>query len=370
VLTELEAKLPGPGGVFWKSGVHNVSVGGKPARLFVPQYKIMPLYEKFRKQLDVDGIPLGVDHLPTDLMDDNQILAKMNLLHVGDVKGIGTDGDNIFITQSALDNPAVEDLFAKGALPAHSVVGKIHTNPCPDSRADYVLEDMVLERVDYVEKGGCRECTVGDVPSELSLTGKFMEVSNMTDKKDENKDKIDSPVDPGVDKVDPVENVEQVDPEPEEDDDPLMKRIDALETSVSGLLDVVKGLGKPRKIKVEAKEPEDETEKLQKQVDELTLEAKSSRVKSTIKAAIKEGKAIPAMEESLVALGLADEDKFNDMMAKMPQMVDFTEHSKKDKSLEAKAPKMSKEEQKEYKEYRELKAKKRNTGIIASDKKE
>jgi phage I-like protein len=177
-------------------------------------------------------------------------------------------------------------------------------------------------------------------------------------------------VDPGVEKVDPVENVEQVDPEPEEDDDPLMKRIDALETSVSGLLDVVKGLGKPRKIKVEAKEPEDETEKLQKQVDELTLEAKSSRVKSTIKAAIKEGKAIPAMEESLVALGLADEDKFNDMMAKMPQMVDFTEHSKKDKSLEAKAPKMSKEEQKEYKEYRELKAKKRNTGIIASDKKE
>ena len=139
----------------------------------------MNTFQSIRELIDSQGrMPIGIDHLSDSILEDNEILAKMNLLDVGSVSKVGTDGQSIYILDSELTNDQIKHLNSQGELPSYSIVGGMDAKPCPTGQADYVVKSIDVERVDIVEEGGCQVCKVGAQPDNLILTSKK---SNMED---------------------------------------------------------------------------------------------------------------------------------------------------------------------------------------------
>ena len=163
-------------GRIWSAGMHHVFVNDKPARVYVPEETIMNTFEGVRNLIQDQGrLPIGIDHLSDDTLIENEILAKMNLLDVGSVSKVGTDGQSIYILDSELTNQQIRELNSQGELPAYSIVGAMDAKPCPSGQADYVVNSIDVERVDIVQDGGCQVCKVGAQPGELILTSKKSE---------------------------------------------------------------------------------------------------------------------------------------------------------------------------------------------------
>lgn len=163
-------------GRIWSAGMHHVFVNDEPSKVYVPEETIMDTFKSIRGLIDTEGrMPIGIDHLSDSVLSDNEILAKMNLLDVGSVSKVGTDGQSIYILDSELTNQQIKDLNMMGELPSYSIVGGMNAKPCPTGQADYVVESIDVERVDIVQEGGCQVCKVGAQPNELILTSKKSE---------------------------------------------------------------------------------------------------------------------------------------------------------------------------------------------------
>ena len=161
-------------GKVWGSGIHHVFVNDKPARVFVPEQTIIETFNNMKAKIASEGsIGLGIDHLGDDVLAENDILRKLNLLDVGSVSSIVTDGTGIYIKESNITNDAIRNLHEQGELPAYSIVGGMDAKPCPTGKADYVAEHIDVERIDIVGEGGCESCKVGVQPSDIILTAKL-----------------------------------------------------------------------------------------------------------------------------------------------------------------------------------------------------
>jgi hypothetical protein len=321
-----ETSKTGPTGRIWSAGIHHVFVDEKPARVHVPQYTVLDTFKKLTNKINGEGsVRFGVDHLPTSLYKDNQILAKMNLDNVGEISKVVYDGESIYIQNSELTNKEIQRLHDDGELPAYSIVGAMEASPCPTDRADYVVDNIVIDRVDFVEEGGCQECKTGVEPGQILITSKkSKEADSMVEEeqKDEKVDNVEGESKPESEapKTDDVEQkdeeeevkeeVKEVEQEPEEkesEDDEISSN-----DLIQELRDEVKEL---RKV-VDGKKPKPVAAKV------------SEDTKEIVEHLIQAGKATPAMKTPLQQLAASNPEAFKEYSEQLDKVVDFSVKSK------------------------------------------
>jgi hypothetical protein len=289
------------GGTIWADGIHNVYLGGKPTRVSSPQYGVFNAYKAMQKGIDINGgIPLGIDHLPQEVLDSNPILAEtlreasIDPYDVGQIKAISLEGDHIEIKDSNITNPTIQKLYNEGKLPAFSIVGIPILSPCTSGKADVIVDDFSqISRVDFVMAGGCKECTTnsGFLTAKLSQ----LEESNMTDEIKDEKLKTEEIVEEEV-KIEEVDKVEV-------EDTPL-----TLADVKQAIMDIVTPLFEGANQKVEAKLATIK-EDVETETQDLQLQAKSAKIETLLDAKIASGFATPAMKEGLLLAALSLDDK-------------------------------------------------------------
>lgn len=338
-----------PGGAIWKTGIHKVSLGGQPVRLAAPQYSLIQNYNLMKRKIREKGhIPIGIDHIPEQVLKTSPVLEKLLKEHeldpydVGKIRNVSTDGESIRITDAEFTHPTVQELFNNGELQAWSVVENIKSTECPTDKADVVADYFTdIERVDLVGKGGCETCLVegGGVPEGYErINANFMEVDTLTEEEKKKKEN-ETTVDETNMENNSSEQEESQEQEEKEENDPvsvlqgqvakLTDTVSTLATTVSGIVDGT----------IEAKLPENVEEKL-KQVDEMKLEAQKSLVVAQIDGKIQAGYVTPAMKDGLLKAGLSmKEDDFQELLAgykeKLWDPKTFAEHSNDDNGDES-----------------------------------
>jgi hypothetical protein len=286
-------------------------VNNKPAKIYVPEETIMQTFDSIKGLIKDQGrMPMGIDHLSDDILSENEILAKMNLLDVGNVTKVGTDGNSIYILDSEITNDAIRGLNNVGELPAYSIVGAMDAKPCPTGKADYVVNSIDVERVDFVQEGGCQVCKVGAQPDSLILTSSSskMEEDNVTNEVVETpveetpvvdeapveepteEPVVETPVEEEPTEEEEVPAVEEDEEEPEEEE---VSELDSLKKEIAELKEMLGG----KKPKVDAK--------------------KSDAVQKLIQA----GKALPKQRKSLEAFEAADPEAFEIFAKAAPVVV-------------------------------------------------
>jgi hypothetical protein len=212
--------------------------------------------------------------------------------------------------------------------------------PCPSGKADYVVKAIDVERVDFVEEGGCSVCKVGAQPSELILTSK------------KSKEEFDM-----------VEASEAQIPEPVEEKDETVVEEVAEEVPKEEVVEEVKDEEPKEEVKdeevveVPAEELEEEPsemDELKKEIQELKdmLGGKKPKVEASnssdfnpveeVELLIKAGKALPKMRKSLLDVAETSEEAFKAMAASMPKFVNMKMESKLAKIEEQTKPKAKK----------------------------
>jgi hypothetical protein len=290
-----------PDGIIWSAGKHHIYVNGKPATVYVPPETIEPTYKRLKEK---ERIPLGIDHLSDEVLNKNEILAKMNLLDVGSAQRFGTDGENIYLLEGEVTNPLIHDLGLAGDLPSYSSVGRFTSTECERKDVDYVLTELDIERVDFVESGGCKVCKVGSQPDELILTSKLhTEVETMVEETQENETSQDimESSDATEDQTSEQESTGNLEL------DAINKRLDKITASLSKVTS-----------KIETEEQEKESKE---------LKAKEADAKQKVEGYMEAGKSVPAEREALTELALNNPELFDKLMASRPKILKFEQLS-------------------------------------------
>lgn len=309
----------GAKGVIWSSGLHKVFIDRKPARLYTPQYTIPDTFELFKKEIEQNGgITLGIDHLPEQLVEQYPILKKLNLFDVGKITEIKHDGSKIYATKSEHSNPLIAELYARGELPAFSLVAPIDKVICENGRADFVLEKFRgIKRADYVDEGGCADCKTGIVPDDMILTAKLsMEVDTVVEEtkkeKDENpsNESHEEDEEEEEDGSEAGETNEEEEEEEEKTTEPQFVTQEYFDKQIGILREAITGNSGNQEVDVEAR------------FAKLELEAKKARVEPIVDNAIKENKILPVDKEMFINQGIEmdDNSKFSNMLAKRPSL--------------------------------------------------
>ena len=316
-----------PDGKVWGAGMHHVWVNDEPARVWVPEDTVLDTFKQMNEVIRLKGhMGLGIDHLTDDILKNNQILSKLNLLDVGEITDIVTDGQGIYINESHLTNDAVKALHDDDALPSYSIVGSMESKPCPSGKADYVLTGLDVERVDFVEEGGCQSCKVGVQPEGMVLTAKISikgdksmseEVVNETIQEEV----VETIVDEAV-PVEPVETEEIVEDTKEEEVVEVEEEVSEMQTLKDEIASLREML-ETKKAPVEA------------QTSEFDAEGE-------VKKLIKAGRATPSMKKALLEVATVSEDAFKSMAASLPKMVSLGTKAKLAKVEEQTKPKAPK----------------------------
>lgn len=313
--SDVKAKIAAknPDGKVWGSGMHHVWVNDKPARVYVPEDTVLDTFKQMNEVIRLKGhMGLGIDHLSDEILENNQILSKLNLLDVGEINDIVTDGKGIYIKDSKINNDMIKQLHDEDALPSYSIVGSMESKPCPSGEADYVLTGLDVERVDFVEEGGCQSCKVGVQPEGMILTAKISTIKGEDSMSEEvvNETVQEEVVETKVDETVPVESVET------ETTEEVVDEVSIEET---------------KEEVVEVEEEEDKIQKLQDEIASLRemLETKKAPVEAQssfdaegeVKKLIKAGRAMPSMKKALLEVAEVSEEAFRSMAASLPKMV-------------------------------------------------
>lgn len=343
----MKASKPEIDGRIWSAGMHHVFVNDKPARVYVPEATVMQTFGSMRKLIDEQGrMPIGIDHLSDSILSDNEILAKMNLLDVGNVSKVGTDGQSIYILDSELTNQQIRDLNSIGELPAYSIVGAMDAKPCPSGKADYVVESIDVERVDIVQEGGCQVCKVGAQPDNLILTSKksmedikMVEANEAPVKKEEVEETEEDGLDEAVEEV--KEDIEEIKADAKEIAEDVEEAIEDSKELVKDAGETIKDAGNVVKEAAEdvKEEVEDDIAAIKEELAKLKemLEGKKPKVEAKasefdaeqeVELLIQAGKAYPKMKDGLMKMAQADEDGFKEFAASMPTLVEMGIKSK------------------------------------------
>lgn len=334
---------PKPGGAIWKTGIHKVSLDGKPVRLSAPQYSLIQNYNLMKRKIEENGhIPIGIDHISPEVIQGNPVLRKLLEAHeidpydVGKILDVSTDGEQIRIENAEFTNDSVKELFLNGELTAWSVVENARTLPCPTGKADLVADYFSdIERVDLVGRGGCETCLVegGGVPDGYNrINASFMEVDKLSDEEKKKKGNEGNPEDE-TGTGNPEDENGQGNPGDEGDsgaegnpenkngneDEKPPSQLDTIQDTVTKLVGTVETLSKTVTGIVDgtikAKLPEEYEQKFQ-EIDDIKLEASKSKVGAMIDAKIQAGYVTPAMKEGLLEAGLSmSEDGFKKLLA-------------------------------------------------------
>ena len=273
-------------------------VNNKPAKVYVPPENPKQTYKKLQSKLSKEGkIPIGIDHLPDNLMKANPILAKLNLLDVGEITKIQYTDDTIKIVEAQLTNPLIRELYENGELDMVSIVANSTTSECPRGDYDYIIDTTDITRVDIVEKGACPTCTIPK-PTASDETVVYARYSIQTNRQEE-------PL-----MAEEAITMEAIKEAIAEAIAPIDERLTALEEKET----------QASQPPAEPPAGEDETVKeMEAKIAELQKETATAKVDSLIAA----GKILPAQKESAVELCAKDAEHFEAYYKEAPVLIDL-----------------------------------------------
>ena len=280
---------------FWTSGTMNLWVNNKPAKVYVPPENPKQAYEILQSRLSKEGsIPIGIDHLPDNIIKANPILAKLNLLDVGEITRIKYSDDTIRIVEAELTNPLIRELYEAGELDMVSIVATSTTSECPRGDYDYIVDTTDITRVDIVEKGACKKCNIPQ-PTDSSDTVvyarysiKQMEENQMSElTKEDIKGIFDECID---------------------------DKLAGMQEQINTIIEASKPPADPT--------PDGDDEQVQKMKEEIAdLKAKTATAK--VDNLIASGKILPADKETHVELCAREPELYEKFMANAPVLIDL-----------------------------------------------
>ena len=283
---------------FWTTGPMHLWIDNKPAHVYVPEDNVKQTYENLQSRLSKEGhIPIGIDHLPDNIIKANPILAKLNLLNVGEITKIQYADDTIKIAEAELTNPQIRNLYEAGELDMVSIVATSNVSECPQNY-DYIVNTTDITRVDIVEKGACPTCNIpkphdndDDTVVYARYSIQIMEENNMSDlTKEDIKAIFDESID---DKLAPMQ--EQI--------NTLLAREPA-DTGDEG----------------PTVNDDDETVKeMEARIADLKKESATAKVDNFIA----QGKIFPSKKETMVELCASNSELFDELMKDAPVMIDL-----------------------------------------------
>lgn len=280
---------------FWTHGDMDLFVNNEPAHVYIPKSNVKEAFDKVQSRLSKEGsIPIGIDHLPDNIIEANPILAKLDLLNVGEITEIEYANDTITIVEAELTNPQIRQLYENGELDMVSIVATSNVAECPNDY-DYIINHTDITRVDIVEKGACTTCNIPkphddepvvyarysikeeEIMAEEALTAEAVQEIIQT-------------------ALNPIK--EQLEKQ--------NKRLDDLEASVGESNNNEEG---------------NETNKEDEEVKARLAEANKEVAKAKVQMAITSGKLYPAEEESMVELCASNSEAFDKLMESRPVIV-------------------------------------------------
>ena len=278
---------------FWTHGDMDLFVNNEPAHVYIPKSNVKEAYQNVQSRLSEDGsIPIGIDHLPDNIIKANPILAKLDLLNVGKITEIEYANDTISIVEAELTNPLIKQLYLDGELDMVSIVATSNVSECPNDY-DYIVNHTDITRVDIVEKGACPTCNIPkphddepvvyarySIKEELIMAEEALTAEAV-------KEIVDTALNPIKEQL-----------------EKQGKRLDDLEASAG-----------------ENSNEGEETNKEDEEVKARLAEAKTEIAKAKVQMAITSGKLYPAEEESMVELCASNSEAFDKLMESRPVIV-------------------------------------------------
>ena len=294
----------------WTNGSMKLFVNNKPARVYVPKSNVKETYSILQSRLSKEGsIPIGIDHLPDNIIKANPILAKLDLLNVGNITKIEYTDDAIKIAEAELTNPLIKQLYDNGELDMVSIVANSTTSACPRGDYDYIINTTDITRVDIVEKGACTACNIPK-PTDSSDTVVYARyaIQNEEEEKDMSdltKEDIKAIFDESIDeKLAPMQ--EQI--------NTILAREPADPTGDDGNID----------------DDDEKVKEMEARIADLKKESATAKVDNLIA----QGKIVPAKKETMVELCASNSELFEELMKDAPVLIDL----KTRKSLLASEP--------------------------------
>lgn len=275
-------------------------LNNKPVNVYIPPENPKQTYKKLKQTLSEKGsIPIGLDHIDDTTLKQYPMLAKLNLLDVGEITRIDYTDDAIRIVEADIHNPLIKELYEKGELDMVSIVAKSTTSECPRGDYDYIVDTTDITRVDIVEKGACHECNIPKptddtvVYARYAITVKEEEETNNMANDGLTKEDIKTIFDECID----------------EKLKPVNEQIDA----------IIKASEPPAEPNPAEGKDDDEIKKMEAEIAELKAKTATAKVENLIAS----GKILPADKETHVELCAREPEIFDKLMENAPVLIDL-----------------------------------------------
>jgi len=280
----------------WTPGGMHLWVNNKPAHVYVPESNVKQAYENLQSRLSKEGsIPIGIDHLSDNIIKANPILAKLNLLDVGNITEIKYANDAIEIVEAELTNPQIRNLYEAGELDMVSIVANSTTSECPRGTHDYIVDTTDITRVDIVEKGACKECNIPK-PTASDETVVYARYSIQQTQTEETIMAEEITMDAIKEAI--AEAIAPID-----------ERLTAIEEQVE--------------VKASTSEPDPEDDAKVKEMEARIAELQKETATAKVDSLIAAGKILPAQKEAMVDLCASNSESFEKMMEDAPVLIDL-----------------------------------------------
>lgn len=275
-------------------------VNNEPAKVYVPPDNPKTTYKELQSRLSKEGsIPIGIDHLPDNIIEANPILAKLNLLDVGEITKIQYTDDTIKIVEAELTNPLIRELYQNGELDMVSIVANSTVSKCPRGTHDYIVDTTDITRVDIVEKGACSTCNIPK-PQSSDDTVVYARYNIQTKEEHNMANELTK------DDIKTIFN-ECID----EKLAPMQEQIDT----------IIKAQDASGKLTEPPVDPIDDDVKTEYEKEIADLKAKTANLK--VDNLIAAGKILPADKETQVELCAREPELFDKLMENAPVLVDL-----------------------------------------------
>ena len=277
---------------FWTHGDMDLFVNNEPAHVYIPKSNVKEAYQNVQSRLSEDGsIPIGIDHLPDNIIEANPILAKLDLLNVGKITEIEYANDTISIVEAEFTNPLIKQLYLDGELDMVSIVATSNVSECPKDY-DYIVDHTDIIRVDIVEKGACKTCNIPKPHDDDTVVYARYSIKEETIMAED------------ALTAEAVQEIIQTALNPiKEELEKQSKRLDTLEESAG-----------------ETNE-ESNTEETDEELEAKLAELKKQTAEAQVEMQIMAGKILPAQKESMIELCAKDSEAFTKLMESTPVTV-------------------------------------------------
>lgn len=268
-------------------------INNKPAKVYVPPENPKQTYKELQSRLSKQGsIPIGIDHLADNIIKANPILAKLNLLDVGEITKIQYTDDTIQIVEAELTNPLIKDLYENGELEMVSIVAKSTVSECPRGDYDYIVQTTDITRVDIVEKGACAACNIPK-PQNDDDTVVYARYS-----------------------------IYEMEEHPMSDDNLTKEDIktifdECIEAKLAPMQEQINNIIEEQE--TDPEEDNDQVKEMEAKIAELKKESATAKVDNLIA----QGKIFPAKKETMVDLCASNPETFDELMKDAPVIIDL-----------------------------------------------